>query len=69
MLPNHFCFEITIITIVTIILYIPKEHEHVEVVRSINNVVVNKLANPHKIMENASFFFAKKLRKITKNPL
>ena len=41
MFPNHFCFEITIITIVTIILYIPKEHEHVEVARSIRTAVVN----------------------------
>ena len=41
MFPNHFYFEITIITIVTIILYIPKEHEHVEVAKNINNVVVN----------------------------
>ena len=41
MFPNHFCFEITIITIVTIILYIPKEHEHVAVVKNTNNVVVN----------------------------
>ena len=69
MFPNHFCFEITIITIVTIILYIPKEHEHVDRARNISSVVVNKLANPHKIRENASFFFAKKLRKITKNPI
>lgn len=43
MFPNHFCFEITIITIVTIILYIPKEHEHVEVVRSTSNVAENSL--------------------------
>lgn len=35
---------------------------HVAVVKNINNVVVNKLANPHKIRKNASFFFAKKLR-------
>lgn len=41
MLPNHFCFQITIITIVTIILYILKEHEHVALVRNISNVVVN----------------------------
>ena len=67
MFPNHFCFEITIITIVTIILYIPKVHEHVAVEKNINNVVENKLANPHKIRENASFFFAKKLRKIIEN--
>jgi hypothetical protein len=33
---------------------------HVAVARSISNVVANKLANPHKIRENASFFFAKK---------
>ena len=39
MFPNHFCFEITIITIVTIILYIPKEHEHVVAGKSTNNVV------------------------------
>ena len=49
MFPNHFCFEITIITIVTIILYIPKEHEHVEVAKSTKTVVVNNLANPYKI--------------------
>jgi len=42
MFPNHFYFEITIITIVTIILYIPKEHEHVEVEKNINNVMENK---------------------------
>ena len=36
---------------------------HVEVERNISSVVANKLANPHKIRENASFFFAKKLRK------
>ena len=41
MFPNHFCFEITIITIVTIILYIPKEHEHVAQGKNINNVVVS----------------------------
>jgi hypothetical protein len=35
---------------------------HVAVVKNINNVVVNKLANLYKIRENASFFFAKKLR-------
>ena len=35
---------------------------HVAVVKNISNVVANKLANPHKIRENASFFFAKKLR-------
>jgi hypothetical protein len=29
---------------------------HVAVVKNINNVVANKLANPHKIRENASFF-------------
>ena len=46
MFPNHFCFEITIITIVTIILYIPKEHEHVEVAKNINNVVVNSSQMP-----------------------
>jgi len=69
MLPNHFFIEITIITIVTIILYIPKVHEHVDRERNISSVVENKLANPHKIRENASFFFAKKLRKITKNSL
>lgn len=43
MLPNHFCFEITIITIVTIILYIPKEHEHVAQDASINNVVESNI--------------------------
>ena len=37
MLPNHFCFQITIITIVTIILYILKEHEHVERARNISS--------------------------------
>ena len=41
-------------------------HVHVEVVRNISNVAVNKLANLDKIRENASFFFAKKLRKIMK---
>ena len=40
---------------------------HVAVVKNTSNVVVNKLASPHKIRENASFFFAKKLRKFTKN--
>ena len=48
MLPNHFCFQITIITIVTIILYILKEHELVEVAKNISNVVVNKLTKPYK---------------------
>ena len=62
MLPNHFFIEITIIAIVTIILYIPKAYNHVAVVRNTNNVVVNKLVNPHKTMGNASFFFAKKMR-------
>lgn len=43
MLPNHFCFEITIITIVTIILYIPKEHEHVDPGKNTKTAVdVNK---------------------------
>jgi len=56
MLPNHFCFEITIITIVTIILYIPKEHEHVAQDANINNVVVNKPASPHKIMDCGFFY-------------
>ena len=42
MLPNHFCFEITIITIVTIILYIPKEHESAAVVKNIKIAVANK---------------------------
>lgn len=41
MLPNHFCFEITIITIVTIILYIPKEHELVAQGKNISNVVAS----------------------------
>jgi hypothetical protein len=41
---------------------IPTIKSHVAVVKNINNVVVNKLANLHKIRENASFFFAKKLR-------
>ena len=54
MLPNHFFIEITIITIVTIILYILKVHEHVGLVKNINNATANKLANPHKIRENAS---------------
>ena len=35
---------------------------HVDRARNISSVVVNKLANPDKIRENASFFFAKKLR-------
>ena len=48
---------------------IPNTKGHVAVVKNISNVVANKLANPHKIRENASFFFAKKLRKIMKNPL
>ena len=48
MLPNHFCFQITIITIVTIILYIPKVHEHVAVVKNINNVVANNLVKSDK---------------------
>ena len=39
-----------------------KNASHVAVVKNINSVVANKLANPHKIRENASFFFAKKLR-------
>ena len=56
MLPNHFCVQITIITIVTIILYILKEHEHVALVRNISNVVVNKLANPHKIRDCGFFY-------------
>ena len=41
---------------------------HVAVVKNINSVVANKLANPHKIRENASFFFAKKLRKTMLKP-
>jgi len=41
----------------------------VAVVKNISIATANKLANPHKIRENASFFFAKKLRKITKNPV
>ena len=53
MLPNYFSIEITIIPYV---LYIPKVHNHVAVVRNISNVVVNKLANPYKIRENVSFF-------------
>jgi hypothetical protein len=35
-------------------------YSHVVVVKNINNVVENKLANPDKIRENASFFFAPK---------
>ena len=34
------------ISIVTIVLYIPKEHEHVAVVRNINSVVVNNSQTP-----------------------
>ena len=67
MLPNHFPIEITIITIILYVLYIPKVHEHVGVVKNINNAVINKLAKSDKIRENTSFFFAKKLRKIIKN--
>jgi len=40
----------------------PNTKSHVAVVKNINNVVVNKLANLHKIRESVSFFFAKKLR-------
>ena len=36
---------------------------HVGVERNINNAVVNKLANPHKIRENASFSFSKNYSK------
>ena len=38
---------------------------HVAVARNISSATENKLANPHKIRENASFSFAKKLQKIT----
>jgi hypothetical protein len=47
MLPNHFFIEITIIAIVTIILYIPKEHEHVVWERNINNATEDN-KNTHK---------------------
>ena len=40
---------------ILIILKIPPWDFHVAVVKNINNVVVNKLANPHKIRKNASF--------------
>ena len=50
MLPNHFFIEIRIITIVIIILYIPKVHEHVAVDASIKCVVENKLVKPYKQM-------------------
>ena len=39
MLPNHFPIEITIITIILYVLYIPKVHEHVVAGKSTNNVV------------------------------
>jgi hypothetical protein len=35
-------------------------HVHVVVVKNINNVVENKLANPDKIRENASFSLLQK---------
>ena len=56
MLPNHFSVEITIITIVTIILYIPKVHEHVVREKNINNVVVNNTKNPCKIKIYEGFY-------------
>ena len=56
MLPNHFPIEITIITIILYVLYIPKLHNHVEVVKNINNVMENKPANPHKI-RSCGFFY------------
>jgi hypothetical protein len=37
------------------------KREHVEVERNISSVVANKLANPHKIRENASFSFYQKI--------
>jgi len=48
---------------------IPNTKGHVDRARNISSVVANKLANPHKIKGKASFFFAKELRKITKNSL
>jgi len=56
MLPNHFCFQITIITIVTIILYIQKEHEHVAVDASIKFVAVNNAKSPCKIRLYDGFY-------------
>ena len=48
MLPNYFPIEITIITIILYVLYIPKLHNHVAVVKNISNVVANNLAKPYK---------------------
>jgi len=42
MLPNRFFIEITKITIVTIILYIPKVHEHVGAGANISSAMESK---------------------------
>ena len=56
MFPELERLEIPIILYILYVPYILKGTEHVAVVKNINNAVVNKLANPHKIREKASFF-------------
>lgn len=60
MLTNHFSIEITIITIIPYVLYIPKVHNHVGLVRNINNATVNNTKNPCKIRLYEDFYNSKK---------
>lgn len=57
MLPCLDFTEISIIFIILIILYITYNQVHVAQDANINNVVVNKPANPHKIRDCWFFYY------------